>query len=199
MGIFKKDFCFQLTDTKLVSIKEAAMKVLTKNTDYAIRSLLTLGAARGGYLSARAISREHDIPYQFLRRLLQEMIRHDLVVSKEGASGGFKLAKDPDEIRVRELIEIFQGRVQVSECMFRRQICSNRARCVLRHEIMRIGQVFGREFDSITIGKLMRDLDAANTRSAHGCIPAAAAAGENGAIAGKERDMKNEPQRMTQA
>ena len=175
------------------------MKVLTKNTDYAIRALLTLGEAKGGYLSARAISLEQEIPYQFLRGLLQEMIRHGLVFSKEGVGGGFKLAKEPDEIRVSELIGIFQGKVQVSECMFRKQICANRSRCVLRHEIMRIGQVVGREFDSITIGKLMRDLDAANTRSAHGCIPAAAVAGENGAIAGKERDMKNEPQRMTQA
>ena len=31
-----------------------------------------------------------------------------------------------------------QGGVQVSECMFRKQICANRSRCVLRHEIMRI-------------------------------------------------------------
>ena len=78
------------------------------------------------------------------------------------------LAKGPDEIRIRELIEIFQGRVQVSECMFRKQICANRARCVLRHEIMRIEQVVEREFDNITIGKLLRDLEAANARSAHG-------------------------------
>jgi Rrf2 family protein len=138
------------------------MKVLTKNTDYAIRALLSLAASKGGFLSARAISLEQEIPYQFLRRLLQEMIRHGLVSSKEGISGGFKLAKDPDTIRVSDLIGIFQGPVKVSDCMFRKQICANRARCVLRHEIMRIEQVVQQEFDNITIGKLLRDLDAAN-------------------------------------
>ncbi|MGB7511187.1 MAG: Rrf2 family transcriptional regulator [Pelodictyon phaeoclathratiforme] len=138
------------------------MKVLTKNTDYAIRALLALAARKGSYVSARSIATEHDIPYQFLRGLLQEMIRHDLIVSKEGVQGGFMMKKDPDTISVTQLIEIFQGKVQMSECMFRKQICGNRARCVLRHEIMRIEQVVQSEFEKVTIGKLMRDLKAAN-------------------------------------
>jgi len=137
------------------------MKVLTKNTDYAIRALLVLAAERGGYVSAKTIAARQDIPYQFLRRLLQEMIRHGLIVSKEGVQGGFMMEKDPGEISVTDLIEIFQGKVQVSECMFRKQICGNRARCVLRHEIMRIEQVVQSEFEKVTIGKLLRDLEAA--------------------------------------
>ncbi len=138
------------------------MKVLTKNTDYAIRALLALAARKGSYLSAKCISTEHDIPYQFLRRLLQEMIRHGLIVSKEGVKGGFMMEMDPDTISVTQLIEIFQGKVQVSECMFRKQICGNRSRCVLRHEIMRIEQVVQSEFEKVTIGKLLRDLAEAN-------------------------------------
>ena len=138
------------------------MKVLTKNTDYAIRALLALAAKKGSYVSAKSIATEHDIPYQFLRRLLQEMIRHNLIISKDGVQGGFMMQKNPDDITVTELIEIFQGKVQVSECMFRKQICSNRARCVLRHEIMRIEQVVQSEFQKVTIGKLLRDLTAAN-------------------------------------
>ena len=139
------------------------MKVLTKKTDYAIRALLMLGAKRGSYVSAKAIAVEQDMPYQFLRGVLQEMIRHDLIVSKEGVQGGFMLEKDPDEIGVKQLIEIFQGTVQVSECMFRKQICTNRSRCVLRHEIMRIEQVVNNEFEQVTIGKLLRKLQATNT------------------------------------
>ena len=138
------------------------MKVLTKKTDYAIRALLMLGSKRDVYVSAKSISADQDIPYQFLRGLLQELIRHDLVVSKEGAQGGFMMKKEPDEIPIAQLIEVFQGKVQVSECMFRKQICANRARCVLRQEIMRIEEVVNREFDKVTIGKLIRDLDAAN-------------------------------------
>jgi DNA-binding IscR family transcriptional regulator len=44
--------------------------------------------------------------------------------------------------------------------MFRKQLCSNRANCVLRHEILRIEQMVNREFEGITIGKLLGDLKA---------------------------------------
>ncbi|MEI8033211.1 MAG: Rrf2 family transcriptional regulator [Chlorobiaceae bacterium] len=138
------------------------MKVLTKNTDYAIRALLALAANRGSYQSAKSIATDQGMPYQFLRRLLQELLKRNLIVSKGGVQGGFMLERDPDSITVTELIEIFQGKVQVSECMFRKQICGNRARCVLRHEIMRIEQVVQSEFEKVTIGKLLRDLEAAN-------------------------------------
>jgi Rrf2 family cysteine metabolism transcriptional repressor len=138
------------------------MKVLTKKTDYAIRALLMLAASKGSYVSAKTMSVEQDIPYQFLRGVLQEMIRHNLIVSKEGVQGGFMLEHDPDEIRITQLIEVFQGGVQVSECMFRKQICANRSRCVLRHEIMRIEQVVQSEFEKVTIGTLLRKLEVAN-------------------------------------
>jgi Rrf2 family transcriptional regulator, cysteine metabolism repressor len=134
------------------------MKVLTKKTDYAIRALLMLASNRGRFLSAKTISGEQDIPYQFLRGLLQELIRLELIESREGVLGGFMICRDPDEIRVKQLIEGFQGKVQVSECMFRKQMCANRAKCVLRHEIMRIEQVVNDEFDKITIGSLLRRL-----------------------------------------
>jgi len=113
-----------------------------------------------GWVSAKVISDEQAIPYQFLRRILQELIRNGLVESKEGAGGGVKLAKEPGEIGVADVIEIFQGKVQLSECMFRKQLCSNRANCVLRHEIMRIEKMVNNEFSKVTIGKLIDDLKA---------------------------------------
>jgi Rrf2 family protein len=135
------------------------MKVLTKHTDYAIRALLALATRKEVYVSAKTIAEEQAIPYQFLRRLLQDLIRNGLVVSKEGAGGGVRLAGNPDEIKIKDIIEIFQGKVQVSECMFRKQICANRANCVLRHEIIRIEQMVSNEFEKISIGKLLNDLN----------------------------------------
>lgn len=136
------------------------MKVLNKETDYAVRALLSLGMKSDGWTSAKVISDEQTIPYQFLRRILQELIRNGLVESKEGAGGGVRLAKNPADIGVAQVIEIFQGKVQLSECMFRKQLCSNRANCVLRHEIMRIEKLVNDEFSQITIGKLIDDLKA---------------------------------------
>ncbi|MEI7933515.1 MAG: hypothetical protein WCH30_00460 [Chlorobiaceae bacterium] len=48
-----------------------------------------LGAKREAYVSAKAIAVEQGMPYQFLRGVLQEMIRHNLILWKEGVHGGF--------------------------------------------------------------------------------------------------------------
>ncbi|NTU68073.1 MAG: Rrf2 family transcriptional regulator [Chlorobiaceae bacterium] len=147
------------------------MKILNKHTDYALRALIALGMNPGSRMSAKALSEGQVIPYQFLRRILQELIRSGLVNSKQGVGGGVALAVDPERINVRDVIEIFQGPVQVSECMFRKQLCSNRANCVLRHEIMRIEQLVDDEFSRVSVGKLITDLkrvgEAGKSRHVH--------------------------------
>lgn len=133
------------------------MKLLTKHTDYAIRALLVLARKKKLFVSARAIAKEQKIPYQFLRGILQTLIKHKLVVSKEGGGGGFKLNMPPRSITIEQIIKIFQGNVQFSECMFRKKICCNRSACVLRKQIQKIEQVVIGKFAKITIAALLRD------------------------------------------
>lgn len=135
------------------------MKLLTKHSDYAIRALLVLAQKNGMFLSARLIAKEQNIPYQFLRGILQTLLKRKLIVSREGGGGGFRLNQPPESIIVEEVIRIFQGDIQLSECMFREKICRNRAVCVLRKQIQRIEQIVVKEFQDITIGTLLRDLN----------------------------------------
>lgn len=44
------------------------MKILTKNTDYAIRALLALSMAEKSFLSSKQISLDQNIPYSFLKK-----------------------------------------------------------------------------------------------------------------------------------
>jgi predicted ArsR family transcriptional regulator len=69
------------------------MKLITRNTDYAIRALLVLADKEGEYVSAREIAEEQDIPYEYVRKILQELIKEKMVVSKEGGKGGFRLTR----------------------------------------------------------------------------------------------------------
>ncbi|MFC1643707.1 RrF2 family transcriptional regulator [Candidatus Omnitrophota bacterium] len=134
------------------------MKLLTKNTDYAIRALLVLAGNPNTYISARDIAKQQKIPYQYLRKILQEVINKSLVESKEGGKGGFKIKIPPAGIKVVDLINIFQGDIQFSECMFRKKICHNRATCVLRKNMQKIESLVIKEFRGITIGSLLKEM-----------------------------------------
>lgn len=134
------------------------MKLLTKNSDYAVRALLVLAMHKGEYVSAREVAAEQKLPYQFLRRILQVLIKEGLVESREGGKGGVRLVKDPGSIHLVDVINLFQGEVQFSECMFRHKLCANRSTCVLRKRIGAIEEKMVKELEGITIGTLLRDL-----------------------------------------
>ena len=135
------------------------MKLLTKETDYAIRAIMNLARPHDGFVSSRDISRKEGIPLQFLRRILQSLIKGGLVESREGVNGGVSLKADPADIRIADLIRLFQGNIQLTECMFRKRICSNRKTCVLRKRIKKIESMVTGEFEGLTIRDLLRDLE----------------------------------------
>lgn len=134
------------------------MKMLTKNTDYAIRALLLLSLAKDNFLPASQIAKKEKIPYQFLRRILQHLIKHKLVVSREGIKGGFKINVSPDSLAMDRIIKIFQGEITLSDCMFRKKICTNRKVCVLRPEIKRIEKMVTKEFRKLTLAALLKKM-----------------------------------------
>lgn len=135
------------------------MRLVTKETDYAIRALLSLARTRDAFVPSAGLSAADGIPLQFLRRILQRLIRAGLVTSREGVAGGIRLARDPSRIKVLDVMRLFQGEVQVSECMFRRKLCANRGTCVLRKRLNTIGGILAREFARISIADLLRDAD----------------------------------------
>ncbi len=135
------------------------MKLITKNTDYATRALLFLARRREEFVSSREIAEREGIPLNFLRRIIQELARERLVETREGARGGARLAVDPGQIGLTRLIRIFQGEVSLVECLFRKQLCPNRSRCVLRARLKKIEALVLDELAGVTVGGLLKDIE----------------------------------------
>jgi Rrf2 family cysteine metabolism transcriptional repressor len=133
------------------------MKLITKETDYAIRAVIQMAGTGKEYVSSRDIASEQDIPLHFLRRILQGLTKAGLVDSKEGISGGVRLRARAEDIHLDDLVRIFQGDIQLSDCMFRKRICSNRETCVLRKRIKKIDDMVTEQFKGITIADLLQD------------------------------------------
>ncbi len=134
------------------------MKLLTKNTDYAVRALVYLARHEDRFIPSREISESEKIPLSFLRRLLQTLAREGLLTTKEGGRGGVKLKVPPESIRLTRLIGILQGKIQLADCIFRKRLCHNRAHCPLRKRIKGIEQRVISELEDITVKSLLDDL-----------------------------------------
>lgn len=62
----------------------------------------------GAVLAAR-VSKEYDIPLEYLLKILQQLVRANILRSKRGPRGGFFLARPAEEITMLEIIEAVDG------------------------------------------------------------------------------------------
>lgn len=81
------------------------MKLSTKGR-YAIIALVDLAIATEGALTSLAqISERQDISLPYLEQLFVKLRRAGLVESVRGPGGGYRLARNPETIRVAEILE----------------------------------------------------------------------------------------------
>lgn len=99
------------------------MKVVsTQRSQYAVRALLHLARA-GSRVKAADIAGETDIPQGTLNHVLQELQRARLVQGRPSRTGGFTLARPPEEISMLEVVEAVEGPLQTSECVLAGRPC----------------------------------------------------------------------------
>ena len=132
------------------------MKLITRDTDYAIRALCYIAESKGDTVSASRIVKSLKIPRPFLRKILQRLNKEGLLKSHKGLGGGFTLAERVDDILIVDLIKIFQGGVRLNECVFKKKPCPNVESCPLKKKIDAIQEQVVGQLRSITIGKLLK-------------------------------------------
>lgn len=133
------------------------MKLIAKNTDYAIRALCFMAKQGERVYSASELSTELKTPKPFLRAILQTLSNERILTSSKGRRGGFKLAMPGDRIFIADLRRIFQGPIELTSCFIKKDLCSDIEGCPLREKIDKIARYINSEFESLTIGSLIED------------------------------------------
>jgi len=89
---------------------------ISKKTDYALRMLMCLVQQPERIVSARTAAEENGVPYSFARAIQHDLATHGIVESIRGARGGMRLAIDPRETPLLDIIEAIQGPVEIASC-----------------------------------------------------------------------------------
>ena len=64
---------------------------------------------KGGIVLSQTISKEYNIPLEYLLKILQQLVRANILRSKRGPRGGFVLGKPMSKITMLEIIEAVDG------------------------------------------------------------------------------------------
>ncbi|MBI4335361.1 MAG: Rrf2 family transcriptional regulator [Candidatus Omnitrophica bacterium] len=131
------------------------MKLINRDTDYAVRAISYIARRKERIVTVPELTRELNTPGPFLRKILQLLNKKGVLISHKGRGGGFVLAREPNEIFLTDVIAIFQGPVQLNECLFKKRICKDVSSCVLKSKIDHIERRVISELKAITISSLM--------------------------------------------
>ena len=135
------------------------MKLITRNTDYAIRALCSIAKAKGRIVSVPELAKALKIPGPFLRKILQILTNSGFVKSYKGIGGGFVLAVPAGSLYIVEVAKTFQGPLKLNECLLNKKTCPNRRVCPLKSKIDKIEKNVLSALEAITIGELLKGGD----------------------------------------
>lgn len=91
------------------------MKLSTRGR-YGLRALVDLAANAGeGTASLVQTARRQKLSVNYLEQVFASLRRAGIVTTVKGAGGGYALARDMDEITVKEVIEALEGEISIAD------------------------------------------------------------------------------------
>ncbi|MBW2095920.1 MAG: Rrf2 family transcriptional regulator [Deltaproteobacteria bacterium] len=105
---------------------------LTRAGEYAVRCTLYLSSRNSGQIiSRKEISREMDIPGQFLTKIAQQLAKAGILEIVQGAKGGYRLLAPPETLNLLEVIEVIEGELFLNDCVLRPESCFRSPTCAI--------------------------------------------------------------------
>ena len=102
------------------------MLQITRQTEYAIRGLQELARRNGDApIQLKSIARNCDVSEAFLAKIFQMLSQQHIVKSHRGVKGGFSLGRGPEEISLRDIVEVCEGGIALNHCLRQSNRCEN--------------------------------------------------------------------------
>jgi Rrf2 family protein len=111
------------------------MKIMFSQTsEYAIRALTILSRyPLDQFVLVGTLAESAGLPHHYLSKILQNLVRMQILESRKGSRGGFRLARDHDEITLFEIVNAIENLSQTRRCLLGQAECSDERACPL-HE-----------------------------------------------------------------
>jgi Rrf2 family protein len=130
------------------------MRFSTKS-QYGLRAMIYLAKKKGKFTTLKEISQSEKIPFNYLEKIMTKLEKSGLLKSKKGLKGGYSLAKNSQRIKVREIIEVLEGKPQLARCIF--NFCPRSKKCLAKNFWKKINKIIISTLDSITLADLIKE------------------------------------------
>lgn len=135
------------------------MKMSTKG-QYSLRAMVALARQQrqGGeeLMSITTMAKETGVTERYLEKLLRSLKAAGLIAAERGAAGGYKLTRDPEEIKVGDVLRVGEGNLIPVDCVQSNgAVCERQEGCVVQYVWKKITEGINEAVDSITLAELI--------------------------------------------
>jgi len=109
---------------------------LSEAASIAIHAMVLISRAKNG-INAVKIADQTGFSKNHISKVLQRLVKNDLLKSVRGPSGGFMLKKDPGKINLLNIYESIEGTIEITDCPLSNEICGF-DRCVMGNIVNRM-------------------------------------------------------------
>lgn len=146
--------------------------ILSTKGRYGLKMMFELALKYGnGTISLKDIAKKQDLSETYLEQLVAHLRKAGLVHSIRGAQGGYELSREPQDIKVGDIIRTLEGPLAPSQCVIDEEPeCGKADYCVTRIIWEKIMDGINNVIDSITLQDMVNDYYKINkTREGENC------------------------------
>lgn len=102
---------------------------IPRKIEYALRAMIHLADNPGGVARGSIIAHQEHIPKYYLEKVIRDLMRRGLVRARRGPGGGYQLARPPETVSFRDVIEAVEGPITLNICVDGSSVCNLQPAC----------------------------------------------------------------------
>jgi Rrf2 family protein len=124
---------------------------------YGVRLMVALALNYGnGITLLKDISRREAISKKYLGQIIIPLKNAGLILSQRGSRGGYALARPPETVTVKDVVEAIEGKIAAVLCVNDPEACARATSCVATRVWKKLSEDIERSLSTFTLGALAR-------------------------------------------
>lgn len=132
----------------------------SKKSQYGLLAMIYLAQAfkeENKYCSLKEISDKKNVSFSYLEKVLLDLEKANIIKSKKGPRGGYRLEEGPKKIRISEIINALEGSTRVVSCTNEGETCPRKENCKAIAVWQKVQKSLDETLKSITLNSLIKD------------------------------------------
>ncbi len=102
---------------------------IPRKIEYALRAMIHMADRPDGVARGLEIAQREQIPKYYLEKVIRDLMRRGLVRARRGPGGGYQIAKAPESISFKDIIEAVEGPITLNICVDGSSKCQLQPSC----------------------------------------------------------------------